>query len=69
MKLAQEMRPGNVVVVDKIPLVVTKAEYNKSGRNASVMKFKFKNLLTGTTSEAFTRRMKNSKTLSLKPKR
>jgi elongation factor P len=52
MKLAQEMRPGNVVVVDKIPLVVTKAEYNKSGRNASVMKFKFKNLLTSTTSEA-----------------
>lgn len=52
MKLAQEMRSGNVVVVEKVPLVVVKAEYNKSGRNASVMKFKFKNLLTGTVSEA-----------------
>jgi len=52
MKLAQELRVGNVVMVGNDPLVVQKAEYSKSGRNASVVKFKFKNLLTGTPSEA-----------------
>ena len=34
------------------PLVVQKAEYNKSGRNAAVVKLKFKNLLTGAASES-----------------
>lgn len=52
MKLAQELRTGNVIVLDKVPLVVVKAEYSKSGRVASVMKFKFKNLLSNTVSEA-----------------
>ena len=52
MKIAQELRVGNVVMVGNDPLVVQKAEYNKSGRNAAVVKFKFKNLLTGTPSEA-----------------
>ena len=33
MKTAQELRVGNVVMVGKDPLVVQKAEYNKSGRN------------------------------------
>ncbi|MBI4986833.1 MAG: elongation factor P [Rhodocyclales bacterium] len=52
MKIAQELRTGNVVMVGADPLVVQKAEYNKSGRNAAVVKFKFRNLLTGTNSEA-----------------
>ena len=52
MKIAQELRVGNVVMVGNDPLVVQKAEYSKSGRNASVVKFKFKNLLTGSPSEA-----------------
>ena len=30
MKTAQELRVGNVVMVGKDPLVVQKAEYNKS---------------------------------------
>ena len=51
MKLAQEVRAGNVIMVGKDPMVVQKAEYNKCGRNASVMKMKLKNLLTGATSE------------------
>jgi elongation factor P len=34
------------------PLVVQKAEYNKSGRNAAVVKLKFKNLLTNSPSES-----------------
>ena len=52
MKIAQELRAGNVVMVGNDPLVVQKAEYNKSGRNAAVVKFKFKNLLTDAASEA-----------------
>ena len=52
MKTAQEVRVGNVVMVDGAPLVVQKSEYNKSGRNSAVVKLKFKNLLTGSPSEA-----------------
>src|SRR5574343_485971 len=39
-------------MVGNDPLIVQKAEYNKSGRNAAVVKMKFKNLLTGSGSEA-----------------
>jgi elongation factor P len=52
MKIAQELRVGNVVMVGHDPLVVQKAEYNKSGRNAAVVKLKFKNLLTNSPSES-----------------
>ncbi len=52
MKIAQELRAGNVVMVNSQPLVVQKAEYTRSGRNGSVVKFKFKNLLSDTPSEA-----------------
>ena len=51
MKTAQELRVGNVVMVGKDAVVVQRAEYSTSGRNASVVKLKFKNLLTGTGSE------------------
>ena len=51
MKIAQEVRAGNVIMVGKDPLVVQKAEFNKSGRNASVVKMKLRNLLTGSTTE------------------
>lgn len=39
-------------MIGKDPLVVQKAEYNKSGRNSAVVKLKFKNLLTESPSEA-----------------
>lgn len=52
MKTAQELRVGNVIMVGTEPLVVQKAEYNKSGRNAAVVKLKFKNLLSGSGSES-----------------
>ncbi|WP_432719504.1 elongation factor P [Jeongeupia wiesaeckerbachi] len=52
MKTAQEVRPGNVIMVDGQPLVVQKAEYNKSGRNSAVVKMKMKNLLSDGASEA-----------------
>ena len=48
MKIAQEVRAGNVIMVGKDPMVVQKAEFNKSGRNASVVKMKLKNLLSGS---------------------
>lgn len=52
MKTAQELRAGNVFMVGNDPMVVLKAEYSKSGRNSSVVKMKFKNLLTDSPSEA-----------------
>lgn len=52
MKIAQELRSGNVIMVGGQPLVVQKTEYNKSGRNAAVVKMKLKNLLSGNPSEA-----------------
>ncbi len=52
MKTAQELRSGNVIMVGAAPLVVQKTEYNKSGRNAAVVKMKLKNLLSGAASEA-----------------
>ncbi|MCB6184172.1 elongation factor P [Leeia sp. TBRC 13508] len=52
MKTAQELRSGNVFMLGNDPMVVQKAEYNKSGRNAAVVKMKMKNLLTGSASEA-----------------
>lgn len=51
MKTAQELRAGNVFMVGSEPMVVQKAEFSKSGRNASVVKMKMKNLLTGAGSE------------------
>ena len=51
MKTAQEVRAGNVIMVGKDPMVVQKAEFNKSGRNASVVKMKLRNLLSGSGSE------------------
>lgn len=52
MKTAQEIRVGNVVMVDSQPMVVLRTEYTKSGRNSSVCKMKMKNLLTETGYES-----------------
>ena len=52
MKTAQEIRAGNVVMIGTEPMVVQKAEFNKSGRNSAVVKMKLKNLLTAAASEA-----------------
>ena len=51
MKTAQELRAGNVVMIGKDPMVIQKADYSRSGRNASVVKLKMKNLLTGSGAE------------------
>jgi elongation factor P len=52
MKIAQELRAGNVVMIGSDAMVVIKAEYNKSGRNSEVVKLKMKNLLTGSGTES-----------------
>jgi elongation factor P len=52
MKTAQELRVGNVIMIGNDPMVVLKAEYNKSGRTSAVVKMKFKNLLTDAPSES-----------------
>lgn len=52
MKTAMELRAGNVVMVGNDPMVVQKAEFTKSGRNASVVKMKLRNLLSDTTAES-----------------
>lgn len=52
MKIAQELRVGNVFMIGSDPMVVQKAEYNKSGRNAAVVKMKYKNLLTDAPCES-----------------
>ena len=55
MKLAQDLRAGNVIMIGKDPMVVQRAEFNKSGRNASVVKMKLKNLLSGNGTETIYR--------------
>jgi len=52
MKIAQELRAGNVIMINDQPMVIRKAEYNKSGRNAAVVKMRLQNLLTGTATES-----------------
>jgi elongation factor P len=52
MKTAQELRPGNVFLVNNEPMVVQKTEFVKSGRNASVVKIKMKNLLANNITES-----------------
>ncbi len=51
MKIAQELRAGNVIMVSTEPMVILKAEYSRSGRNGSVVKMKMKNLLTDSAQE------------------
>jgi elongation factor P len=51
MKTAQEVRAGNVIMIGRDPMVVQKAEFTKSGRNASVVKMKLRNLLSGGGTE------------------
>ena len=45
MKIAQELRVGNVIMVDNEPNVVLRTEFVKSGRNSSMVKLKYKKLL------------------------
>jgi elongation factor P len=65
MKIAQELRAGNVVMIGKDPMVVQKAEFSKSGRNSSVVKMKLKNLLNGSGMESVYRADDKFETVNL----
>lgn len=52
MKVAQEVKAGNTIKIGSDVVIILKSEFNKSGRNSAVMKFKMKNLITGAISEA-----------------
>ena len=51
MKLAQEIRAGNVIMQGKDPMVVLKTEYSRGGRNAATVRMKLKNLLNASGTE------------------
>ncbi len=52
MKTAQELRAGNVIMVNGNPMIILKAEFNKSGRNSAVVKMKMKSLLSAQAQES-----------------
>ncbi|PKM43857.1 MAG: elongation factor P [Gammaproteobacteria bacterium HGW-Gammaproteobacteria-1] len=68
MKTAQEIRAGQVIMVGNDPMVVLKAEFNKSGRNAAVVKMKMKNLLTNAAMETVYRADDKFETVILETK-
>lgn len=68
MKTAQEIRAGQVIMVGNDAMVVLKAEFNKSGRNAAVVKMKMKNLLTGAGMETVYRADDKFETVILETK-
>jgi elongation factor P len=51
MKIAQEIRAGNVIMQGKDPMVVLKTEYSRGGRNAATVRMKLKNLLNSSGTE------------------
>jgi len=52
LKIAQELRAGNVFMIGNDAMVVLKTEYSRSGRSGAVVKMKYKNLLTGAGGES-----------------
>ncbi|MFN4003107.1 MAG: elongation factor P [Hylemonella sp.] len=51
MKIAQEIRAGNVIMHDNKPMVVLKTEYSRGGRNAATVRMKLKALLNNMATE------------------
>ena len=51
MKIAQEIRAGNVIMQGKDPMVVLKTEYSRGGRNAATVRMKLKSLLSNSGAE------------------
>jgi len=55
MKIAQEIRAGNVIMHGKDPMVVQRAEYSRGGRNSATVRMKLRSLLNaGGTEVVFT---------------
>lgn len=51
MKIAQEIRAGNVIMQGKDPMVVLRTEYSRGGRNAATVRMKLKSLLNNFGTE------------------
>ena len=51
MKIAQEIRAGNVIMHGKDPMVVLKTEYSRGGRNSATVRMKLKALLNNSATE------------------
>jgi elongation factor P len=51
MKLAQELRVGNVIKLGNDAFVILRTEYSRGGRNAATVRMKLKNLLVGNNAE------------------
>ena len=51
MKIAQEIRAGNVIMHGKDPMVVLKTEYARGGRNSATVRMKLKSLLNNQATE------------------
>jgi len=51
MKIAQEIRAGNVIMHSTQPWVVLKTEYSRGGRNAATVRMKLKSLLNNQGTE------------------
>jgi len=51
MKIAQEIRAGNVVMHGKDPMIVLRSEYSRGGRNAATVRLKLRGLLTNSGTE------------------
>ena len=45
MKIAQEIRAGNVIMFGKDPMIVLKTEYARGGRGAATVRMKLKSLI------------------------
>jgi elongation factor P len=51
MKIAQEIRAGNVIMQSGQPWVVLKTEYSRGGRNSATVRMKLKSLLNNQGTE------------------
>ncbi len=51
MKIAQEIRAGNVIMHGKDPMIVLKSEYSRGGRNSATVRMKLKSLLNNFGTE------------------
>jgi elongation factor P len=51
MKIAQEIRAGNVIMQNSQPWVVLKTEYSRGGRNSATVRMKLKSLLNNQGTE------------------
>ncbi len=51
MKIAQEIRAGNVIMQGKDPMIVLRTEYARGGRGAATVRMKLKGLLSAMGTE------------------